>query len=228
LRLIETLVMAEDSTPSYGTHAGDNREGRENPGRGVRQTGPREPGGLRIRLSDNEMKAARALQEAFGLRSPVAVLGFALRTLAQQLEAGQLDALVAQQRSEGAGRARPRGEEGTGERRQRGDRGDRGGQVRQVRVDPFARPSRPAAPAPTPLPAESEGPESERPESEGHEGQAASDEGESTQGSDAQELSAVVTEAVVTDSVVTDAVVTDAVVTDAAATAAPTPAEAGA
>jgi len=147
LRLIETLVMAEDSTPSYGTHAGDNREGRENPGRGVRQTGPKEPGGLRIRLSDNEMKAARALQEAFGLRSPVAVLGFALRTLAQQLEAGQLDALVAQQRSEGAGRARPRGEEGTGERRQRGDRGDRGGQVRQVRVDPFARPSRPAAPA---------------------------------------------------------------------------------
>ena len=220
--------MAEDSTPSYGTHAGDNREGRENPGRGVRQTGPKEPGGLRIRLSDNEMKAARALQEAFGLRSPVAVLGFALRTLAQQLEAGQLDALVAQQRSEGAGRARPRGEEGTGERRQRSDRGDRGGQVRQVRVDPFARPSRPAAPAPTPLPAESEGPEFEGPES-----QAASDEGESTLGSDAQELNAVVTEAVVTDSVVTDSVVTDAVVTDAvvtdvAAAATPAPAEAGA
>jgi hypothetical protein len=213
LRLIETLVMAEDSTPSYGTHAGDNREGRENPGRGVRQTGPKEPGGLRIRLSDNEMKAARALQEAFGLRSPVAVLGFALRTLAQQLEAGQLDALVAQQRSEGAGRARPRGEEGTGERRQRSDRGDRGGQVRQVRVDPFARPSRPAAPAPTPLPAESEGPESE----------AASDQGEPTLGSDAHEL-----DAVVTDSVVADAVVTDAVVTDAAAAATPAPAEAGA
>jgi hypothetical protein len=188
LRLIETLVMAEDSTPSYGTHAGDNREGRESPGRGVRQTGPKEPGGLRIRLSDNEMKAARALQEAFGLRSPVAVLGFALRTLAQQLEAGQLDALVAQQRSEGAGRSRPRGEEGTGERRERSDRGDRGGQVRQVRVDPFARPSRPAAPAPTPLAAESEGSESE----------AASDEGESMLGSDALELEAGPTDAVVT------------------------------
>jgi len=196
--------MAEDSTPSYGTHAGDNREGRESPGRGVRQTGPKEPGGLRIRLSDNEMKAARALQEAFGLRSPVAVLGFALRTLAQQLEAGQLDALVAQQRSEGAGRSRPRGEEGAGERRERSDRGDRGGQVRQVRVDPFARPSRPAAPAPTPLPAESEGPESE-----GSESEAATDEGESMLGSDALELEAVVTDAV-----------TD-VVTDAAAAAAP-------
>ena len=198
--------MAEDSTPSYGTHAGDNREGRENPGRGVRQTGPKEPGGLRIRLSDNEMKAARALQEAFGLRSPVAVLGFALRTLAQQLEAGQLDALVAQQRGEGAGRTRPRGEEGTGERRERSDRGDRGGQVRQVRVDPFARPSRPAAPAPTPLPAESEGPEPE-----GSESEAASDEGESRLGSDALEL---------------EAGVTDAAATDAAAAATPEQAEA--
>ena len=196
--------MAEDSTPSYGTHAGDNREGRESPGRGVRQTGPKEPGGLRIRLSDNEMKAARALQEAFGLRSPVAVLGFALRTLAQQLEAGQLDALVAQQRSEGAGRSRPRGEEGTGERRERSDRGDRGGQVRQVRVDPFARPSRPAAPAPTPLAAESEGSENE----------AASDEGESMLGSDALELEAGLTDAV-----------TDAV-TEAAAAAAPEQTEA--
>ena len=204
--------MAEDSTPSYGTHAGDNREGRESPGRGVRQTGPKEPGGLRIRLSDNEMKAARALQEAFGLRSPVAVLGFALRTLAQQLEAGQLDALVAQQRSEGAGRSRPRGEEGAGERRERSDRGDRGGQVRQVRVDPFARPSRPAAPAPTPLPAESEGSESDS------ESEAASDEGESMLGSDALELEAGVTD------VVTDPV-TDAV-TDAAAVAAPEPTEA--
>jgi len=197
--------MAEDSTPSYGTHAGDNREGRESPGRGVRQTGPKEPGGLRIRLSDNEMKAARALQEAFGLRSPVAVLGFALRTLAQQLEAGQLDALVAHQRSEGAGRSRPRGEEGAGERRERSDRVDRGGQVRQVRVDPFARPSRPAAPAPTPLAAESEGPESE-----GSESEAAAEEGESMLGSDALELEAGVTDAV----------------TDAVAAAAPEQAEA--
>jgi hypothetical protein len=97
------------------------------------------------------MKAARALQEAFGLRSPVAVLGFALRTLAQQLENGQLDALVAQQRTEGGGRSRPREEGSGGERRERRDRGERGGQVRQVRVDPFARPSKPAAPVPTPV-----------------------------------------------------------------------------
>ncbi len=178
--------MAEDSTPSYGTQGGDNREGRDSPGRGGRQTGPKEPGGLRIRLSDNEMKAAQALQEAFGLRSPVAVLGFALRTLAQQLEAGQLDALVAQQRSEGAGRSRPRGEEGGGERRERSDRGDRGGQVRQVRVDPFARPSRPAVPAPTPLETGSGVSDSEADRSEG--------EGEPLLGTDNLELEAVVTD----------------------------------
>ena len=174
--------MSEDSTPSYGTHAGENREGRDSPGRGNRQTGPKEPGGLRIRLSDNEMKAARALQEAFGLRSPVAVLGFALRTLAQQLEAGQLDALVAQQRSEGGGRSRPRGEEGGGERRERSSRGDRGAQVRQVRVDPFARPSRPAAPAPTLL------------ESEGSDSEAVSVEAETLLATDAVEPEAVVTD----------------------------------
>jgi hypothetical protein len=184
LRLIETQVMAEDSTPSYGTQGGDNREGRDSPGRGGRQTGPKEPGGLRIRLSDNEMKAAQALQEAFGLRSPVAVLGFALRTLAQQLEAGQLDALVAQQRSEGAGRSRPRGEEGGGERRERSDRGDRGGQVRQVRVDPFARPSRPAVPAPIPMETGSGGSDSD----------ADSGEGEPLLGTDNLELEAVVTD----------------------------------
>ena len=142
--------MADDSTPSYGTPSGERREGRDNAGRGGRQAGPREPGGLRIRLSDNEMKAARALQEAFGLRSPVAVLGFALRTLAQQLEDGQLDALVAQQRQEGAGRARPRTDEAGGDRRERRDRVDRGGQSRQVRIDPFARPSKPPAPEPAP------------------------------------------------------------------------------
>ena len=77
---------------------------QEGQGRGPRSGDNREPGGFRIRLSDNEMQAARNLQEAFGLRSTVAVLGFALRTLAQQLEAGQLDELVAQQRALGAER----------------------------------------------------------------------------------------------------------------------------
>ena len=76
----------------------------EGAGRGNRQGGGRDSGGFRIRLSDNEMQAARALQEAFNLRSTVAVLGFSLRTLAQLLEEGKLDEVVAQQRAQGGGR----------------------------------------------------------------------------------------------------------------------------
>ena len=48
--------------------------------------GNRELGGFRIRLSDNEMRAARAIQDAFQLRSTVAALGFAIRTVAQLLD----------------------------------------------------------------------------------------------------------------------------------------------
>ena len=50
---------------------------REQGGRGrSRQGGQRDgAGGFRIRLSDNELQAARTLQEAFQLRSTVAVLG---------------------------------------------------------------------------------------------------------------------------------------------------------
>ena len=42
------------------------------------------------------MRSARALQEAFNLRSTVAVLGFAVRSLGQMLEDGQLEALIEQ------------------------------------------------------------------------------------------------------------------------------------
>ncbi|MEO1001566.1 MAG: hypothetical protein AAFX65_00465 [Cyanobacteria bacterium J06638_7] len=121
-----------------------------------RPSGNREGGGFRIRLSDNEMRAARSIQEAFKLRSTVAVLGFAVRTVAQLLEEGRLDALVTQQQSQPAPR------EGDGGRR--GERGSRDGgagrqggrasgrQERPPRVDPFARPARPA-PEPAPVPA---------------------------------------------------------------------------
>lgn len=72
--------------------------------RGGRGQGGREGGGFRIRLSDNEMRAARSLQEAFNLRSTVAVLGFAIRTLAQMLDEGKLAELVSQARSQGTHR----------------------------------------------------------------------------------------------------------------------------
>ena len=126
----------------------DSRQrGRQGEGgggsRGSRNSGNREGGGFRIRLSDNEMRAVRALQEAFNLRSTVAVLGFAVRALAQMLEEGQLTELIAQQRTQGGGR---RSEDGRGE-------GNRGERNRTPRPDPFARPAKPQPPAPDPEPA---------------------------------------------------------------------------
>jgi hypothetical protein len=130
------------------------------PPQGARTGGNREPGGFRIRLSDNEMRSARALQEAFRLRSTVAVLGFCVRTLGQMLEEGKLDELVEQQRAQAGNHegARP-------PRRGGGERPGRAPAERTPRVDPFARPSRPApaataeAPEPSPTEPAAEGPE---------------------------------------------------------------------
>ena len=156
------------------------RQGRQGEGgggsRGGRNSGNREGGGFRIRLSENEMRAVRALQEAFNLRSTVAVLGFAVRTLAQMLEDGQLTELVAQQRAQGGGR---RSDEGRGE----GNRGDRN---RGPRPDPFARPAKPQPPAPDPEPAAEPEPAVEAeasPETEASTDASASD-GTSTPASD--------------------------------------------
>jgi hypothetical protein len=100
------------------------------------------------------MRSARALQEAFGLRSTVAVLGFALRTLGQQLDEGKLTELVEQQRAQagsrggsGEGGVRSEGRRDRSEGRGGGGRSQegRGGGGRPGRVDPFARPPRPEA-----------------------------------------------------------------------------------
>jgi len=133
--------MADDTFAPSSDQPGSGRGGSRGPSRGPRDN--REPGGFRIRLSDNELQAARALQEAFGLRSTVAVLGFALRTLAQQLEAGQLDELVAQQKAQ-AGSRSPGGIRRDGDRRPSREDGRVGEGNRAVRANPFARPSRPA------------------------------------------------------------------------------------
>ncbi|KGG25104.1 hypothetical protein EV13_3039 [Prochlorococcus sp. MIT 0702] len=88
------------------------------------------------------MRSARALQEAFQMRSTVAVLGFALRTLGQMLDDGQLDELVASERSKAPSGGRRREE---GAQRTRSDRShkDRQPTHRGVRPDPFARPAKP-------------------------------------------------------------------------------------
>jgi hypothetical protein len=51
-----------------------------------RSPGRRDGGGFRIRLSDNEMKAVKSIQDAFQLRSTVAVLGFSIRTLSEMIK----------------------------------------------------------------------------------------------------------------------------------------------
>lgn len=143
--------MADDTTTSSHASSYDG-QGQGGRGAGGRGQGQREPGGFRIRLSDNEMRAARAVQEAFQLRSTVAALGFSIRTVAQLLEDGQLDELVAQQRSQAGHRsdgprAGGRRQDGRGEGRAEG-RGDGRGErraERAPRIDPFARPARPAA-----------------------------------------------------------------------------------
>ena len=145
---------------SSDSQQGNQREGgregyRGDSGRGGQRggrPGGREGGGFRIRLSDNEMRSARALQDAFQLRSTVAVLGFAVRTLGQMLEDGQLDELVQQQRSQAprGGRRDGGGRDGGGGRGRRFNDERPGGGGRGSRPDPFARPSKPQAPEPEP------------------------------------------------------------------------------
>ena len=128
-----------DSYTNNQSGGGDfqnQRQNGRNNFRGGRGPNNRE-GGFRIRLSDNEMRAARSLQEAFNLRSTVAVLGFAVRTLAQMLEDGSLDNLVNEYRSQAPANA---------QRRSRGNRGNYNGEnsnSSNTKPNPFARPEKP-------------------------------------------------------------------------------------
>ena len=113
--------------PQKGRNRGGPREGRG--------YGNREGGGFRIRLSDNEMRASRAIQEAFNLRSTVAVLGFALRTLGQMLEDGKLDSLISEYRSQNPNANRNQSES-NGKKLHPNNK-------ETSRPDPFARPPKP-------------------------------------------------------------------------------------
>ena len=130
-----------DSYSDPQQQAGQGDGGRDGQRSRGNRGGGREGGGFRIRLSDNEMRSARALQEAFNLRSTVAVLGFAVRSLGQMLEDGQLDALIEQQKNQPArGGRRDGGGRDDGGRGRRFD-DERGG--RGSRPNPFARPAKP-------------------------------------------------------------------------------------
>ncbi|KGG12295.1 MULTISPECIES: hypothetical protein [Prochlorococcus] len=108
--------------------------------RGGRPPGNRDTGGFRIRLSDNEMKAARSLQEAFNLRSTVAVLGFALRTLAQMLQEGKLEEILSEyQNQEQRGNYNHKGFN-----QRDGKKNFEGNFNKNPKPNPFARPDKPS------------------------------------------------------------------------------------
>ena len=71
---------------NYGQENYRNRGDNDRSNFRNRSGGNRDGGGFRIRLSDNEMKAVKSIQEAFQLKSTVAVLGFSVRTLSEMIE----------------------------------------------------------------------------------------------------------------------------------------------
>ena len=78
------------SNSNFSNNPGqDNYRGSSNKERSNfrdRSNSRRDGGGFRIRLSDNEMKAVKSIQETFQLRSTVAVLGFSVRTLSEMIK----------------------------------------------------------------------------------------------------------------------------------------------
>ena len=78
------------SNSNFGNNPGqENYRSRSNNERSNfrdRSGGRRDGGGFRIRLSDNEMKSVKSIQETFQLRSTVAVLGFSVRTLSEMIK----------------------------------------------------------------------------------------------------------------------------------------------
>ena len=70
-----------NNTPREENYRSSNNNDRSN--FRDRSGGRRDGGGFRIRLSDNEMKAVKSIQDTFQLRSTVAVLGFSVRTLSE-------------------------------------------------------------------------------------------------------------------------------------------------
>ena len=115
-----------------------SREGRRNSFRGGRGgSGHRDTNGFRIRLSENEMRSARTIQEAFNLRSTVAVLGFAVRTLGEMLEQGKLNDFVNEYQNQSSNNPRVS--------KARGNRFNetKDSNLNSLKANPFARPPKP-------------------------------------------------------------------------------------
>ena len=109
----------------------ERRTARRSSGERSNRSPGREQGSLRIRLSDNELRAAQLIQERFQLRSTVAALGFCLRTMAQMVEEGQLaEENLVTQLPQHSGPSRRGGEQ------------QPENQAPAVRPDPLARPAK--------------------------------------------------------------------------------------
>ena len=136
------------SNPQQQEKRFDNsREGTRRGYRPNKGPGNKEFGGFRIRLSDNEMRSARALQEAFNLRSTVAVLGFAIRTLAQMLEEGKIDDLISLHRSQATNSGNRR--DNSGKYGSRKNTLNDNSEKSRNKPNPFARPEKPQSNAPS-------------------------------------------------------------------------------
>ena len=85
------------SNSNFSNNSGqENYRGRSNERSNFRDRSSvrRDGGGFRIKLSDNEMKAVKSIQETFQLRSTVAVLGFSVRTLSEMIKDEKLIASI--------------------------------------------------------------------------------------------------------------------------------------
>ena len=130
-----------DQQPNSGNFESSREGGRKGVLRGARNQNNRDGGGFRIRLSENEMRSARSLQEAFNLRSTVAVLGFALRTLGQMLEEDKLDELIREYKAQGPNTSNRRNQDGRSNRFNNQSQTISTG----IKANPFERPSKPSS-----------------------------------------------------------------------------------
>ena len=73
-----------ENSSSYGNYRNRSSDNRSN--FRSKSTANKDRGGFRIKLSDNEMKAVKSIQEVFQLKSTVAVLGFSVRTLSEMIK----------------------------------------------------------------------------------------------------------------------------------------------
>ena len=125
----EDLVLGLQEYPQDHPPGIERRTARRLSGERSSRSPGRERGSLRIRLSDNELRAAQLIQERFQLRSTVAALGFCLRTMAQMVEQGRFsEENLAPQLPQHSGPGR------------RGGRQQPENQAPAIRPDPLARP----------------------------------------------------------------------------------------